>query len=76
MPRHSSDGVTAQREPTPRLMFRRKNADGSSTYLHMMDLSQTTSRRDHAWQGNERQAVTVRAKFPHARNLPLVRISR
>lgn len=75
LPFHSSDGVTAQREPQRRLMFRSRDILGQPVYLHFCDLTKTTPRRDQAWQGTERQAHNVRAKFPIARSMSLVRIN-
>lgn len=72
---HSSDGVTAQREPQRRLMFRSKDILGQPVYLLMTDLTRTTPNRDLAWQGSEKQAHNVRAKFPIARSMSLVRIN-
>lgn len=71
---HDSDGITAQRDPATRLMFKRRDASGT-VYLHKIDLTKTTTNRDHAWIGSERQAFNVRAKFPHTRSMPLVRVS-
>lgn len=74
IPRHDSDGITAQREPQPKVMFCKQDGAGRKTYVHMMMLDQTTTDRNYAWSGTQRQALNVRAKFPHTRAIPLVRL--
>lgn len=70
---YSSDGVTAAREPAPKLRFEQQRADGRTYFVHMMMLDKTTTDPNWAWQGTERQALNVRAKHPHTRGMSLVR---
>ena len=69
------DFTDFQVTPQTRLRFQRIDPDGKQTFLHMMDLNKTTRDPNWAWSGVERQALNVRAKFPHAREFSLVRIN-
>jgi hypothetical protein len=69
---HSSDGITAAREPPRKFRFQQERADGRTHYVHMLSLDKTTTDPNYAWVGSERQAHVVRAKFAHARTMPLV----
>lgn len=51
IPRHDSDGITAQRDPQTLVMFCEKDGAGRKTYVHMLDLSKTTTDRNYAWIG-------------------------
>ena len=42
----------------------------------MVDLTKTTTDPRLAWSGTERQAHNVRARYPIARTLPLIRKDR
>lgn len=67
---YSSDGITAAREPARKYRFERDSM-GRKEFLNMLDLSKTTRDANYAWSGTEKQALTVRARFPIAREFQL-----
>ena len=69
---YKSDGITAAREPARKYRFQREMPDGRTHFVLMTDLTKTTTDPNYAWVGSEKQAHVVRAKFVHARNMPLV----
>jgi len=56
--------------------FVKTDATGQRHFLHMVDLTKTTTDPRLAWSGTERQAHNVRARYPIARTLPLIRKDR
>jgi len=71
------DGLSDKngRAATTKLEFRLIDAIGKIWYLNMVDLTKRTDNPGMAWSGTEKQAHNVRAKYPHTRDLPLVRKS-